>query len=65
MFAAGWEVAQSMKTNNSLSFLLDFQSLVDYFSAALGKVGASAGLVGSWESGGRFGGNLRRNLAAR
>jgi hypothetical protein len=47
VFAAGWEVAQSMKTNNALSFLLDFHDLEDYFSAALGKVGASGGVLGA------------------
>jgi len=50
VFAAGWEVAQSMKTNNTPSLLLDFHGLGGYFSAALGKVGASGGVL--WALGG-------------
>ena len=50
MFAAGWEVVQSMETNNIPSLLLDFHGLGDYFSTALGKVGASGGVL--WALGG-------------
>ena len=45
MFAAGWEVVQSMKTNNIPALLLDFHCLGGYFSTALGKVGASGGVL--------------------
>ena len=47
---AGWEIAQSMNTNNPPALLLDFHGLGGYFSAALGKVGASGGVL--WALGG-------------
>ena len=50
VFVAGWEIAQSMKTNNPPALLLDFHGLGGDFSAALGKVGASGGVL--WALGG-------------